>query len=57
MSIGPLRRCSREAQMGEVADDICDQMIDEELRHARGECEWGCPLCEKEAALNKEPKA
>jgi len=40
--------------MSEIADELYDQMMAEEFRHAHGECEWGCPLCKEEAA-QKEP--
>lgn len=41
--------------MGDIADQLIDDGIVNEALHARGECEFGCPICayEEEEAEQK----
>lgn len=34
--------------MGDAADSLTDDGMDELATHEAGECEYGCPYCEEE---------
>lgn len=33
--------------MGDMADDVFDQMMEQELLHNTGQCDDWCPLCQE----------